>query len=340
MVTAWATALAQERNLTADAEAYVVLHHTASGSRPELLFQGKTLHERRILLDGLPLPTSTPEVWELCRLLLETPPASSPNSLPDTLRQRIASNPEATLIALLTLVPAGRAPALRIREHSSLFQSLRTVTALCAAAPELTAVCALSPEAFAGCVHQAESRVVAMLREGRLDFDAPPLSIPSVSTVVPTLVRMQQEGMPDPLLTLYAEAAQAMNAAYGTQAEDRARSAAERFLFEQLRHYPATAGLFELNARLELDPGRQRFEVDLLCRNLKLAVEIDGYYHFQNRDAYRRDRSKDVALQRAGYWVLRVLAEDVVDRLESILSTLTSLVDDRKRLRLHTGDHE
>ncbi len=338
LVTAWATVLAGERDLSADAEAYAVLHHTVSGSRRELLFRGKTVHERRILLDSLPMPTTPPDVWELCRLLLEAPPPESPGVLSEALRHRIARAPEATLRALLALTPTGRAPALLTGEHPSLFQGLRTLTALCASAPELTAVCALSPEAFASCLRQAESRVVAMMREGRLDLDALAAPMPSLSTVVPTLVRMQQEGMPEPLLTLYAEAAQAMNAAYGPQSEDRARSAAERFLFEQLRCHPSTQGLFELNAMLELGNGKHSLEVDLLCRELKLAVEIDGYYHFQNRDAYRRDRSKDVALQRAGYWVMRVLAEDVVDRLESILSTLASLVDDRKRLRLQTGE--
>ena len=43
-----------------------------------------------------------------------------------------------------------------------------------------------------------------------------------------------------------------------------------------------------------------------------LAVEIDGYYHFQDADAYRRDRRKDLELQKRGFLVVRVLAEDVV----------------------------
>ena len=35
---------------------------------------------------------------------------------------------------------------------------------------------------------------------------------------------------------------------------------------------------------------------------LSLAVEIDGYYHFQDPDAYRRDRRKDLELQKRVTW--------------------------------------
>lgn len=331
IVTTWATALAQERELTAAAEAYVTLQQAASGNPRELLFRNKTVHERRILLDSLPLPASTPGVWELCRLLLEAPSPHAPGVLPEALRALITRDASAALCALLTLLPTGQAPALRVREGPLAFEALRTVAALCSAAPALTAVCALSPDSFSECTRRAESRVVAMMREGRIALDASALSSPGSSAVVPTLVRLRQEGVPASLVTLYAEAAQAVTAAYGTRAEDRARSAAERFLFEQLRCHPVTAGLFELNGQLEVGSGERPLEVDLLCRELKLAVEIDGYFHFQDRDAYRRDRKKDVALQRAGYWVLRVLAEDVVSRLESFLTTLITLVNDRRK---------
>ena len=41
-------------------------------------------------------------------------------------------------------------------------------------------------------------------------------------------------------------------------------------------------------------------EVDLWAGILGLAVEIDGYYHFQSRDSFRRNRRKDLALQKLG----------------------------------------
>jgi len=62
--------------------------------------------------------------------------------------------------------------------------------------------------------------------------------------------------------------------------------------------------------------------VDLLCRTRRLALEIDGYYHFCSPDGYRRDRRKDVLLQQQGFLVLRFLAEDAVAGLETILETV------------------
>lgn len=108
----------------------------------------------------------------------------------------------------------------------------------------------------------------------------------------------------------------------------KARSAAESFLFDRLESLEDTRGLFELNGNIGGDGGPYgRLEVDLLSRTKLVAVEIDGYYHFKNRDAYRRDRRKDVQLQRQGFLVLRFLAEDVVERLEEILDVIrTALI--------------
>jgi hypothetical protein len=109
--------------------------------------------------------------------------------------------------------------------------------------------------------------------------------------------------------------------------EDEARSAAERFLFERLESLPNTAGLFELNAALDFRFGPTNWvEVDLAARSLKLVVEVDGYHHFQDPEAYRRDRRKDLELQRRGYLVARVLAGDVVERLEEVIDMILAAV--------------
>jgi very-short-patch-repair endonuclease len=131
------------------------------------------------------------------------------------------------------------------------------------------------------------------------------------------------------LADLFVDAARAADSAStgGPDAVDRARSAAERFLFERLESLPETAGLFRLNARPGFRSGSvHALEVDLLAESLRLAVEVDGYYHFRDADAYRRDRRKDLELQRRGYLVVRVLADDVVRRLEEILETILDLV--------------
>ena len=98
-------------------------------------------------------------------------------------------------------------------------------------------------------------------------------------------------------------------------------------MFELLDALPATAGRFTLNAKLGFPFGGRAAEIDLCAGSLRLAVEVDGYHHFTDPDAYRRDRRKDWELQRHGYAVLRVLAADVVERMEEVLDRILAAVD-------------
>jgi hypothetical protein len=91
-----------------------------------------------------------------------------------------------------------------------------------------------------------------------------------------------------------------------------ARSAAEAMFFEALEATSATAGRFELNGRLAIRFGPDAAEVDLLSRGDQIAIEIDGYHHFEDAERYRRDRRKDLLLQAHGLLVVRLLAEDVM----------------------------
>jgi hypothetical protein len=117
----------------------------------------------------------------------------------------------------------------------------------------------------------------------------------------------------------------------GPDDDDEARSAAERFLFENLESVVETAGLFQLNGMLDFHFGLNRWiEVDLLARSLKLAVEVDGYHHFQDPEAFRRDRRKDLKLQKHGYLIVRVLADDVGQRLEEVMDTITAAIAFRR----------
>jgi len=63
-------------------------------------------------------------------------------------------------------------------------------------------------------------------------------------------------------------------------------------------------------------------EVDLLCAQARLAVELDGPQHLSDPEAYRRDRRKDALLQEHGYFVLRFLAEDVGKCLDHVLDAI------------------
>jgi very-short-patch-repair endonuclease len=143
--------------------------------------------------------------------------------------------------------------------------------------------------------------------------------------------RLAADGADDELLQAFGEAVRRLRDRSTRQADDRARSAAERFLFLRLESLAQTAGKFKLNDTPGFRFGPADAEVDLLARELGLAVEIDGYYHFQDADAYRRDRRKDWQLQRRGYLVLRFLAEDVTTRLGEVLDTILAAVDDCTR---------
>lgn len=144
---------------------------------------------------------------------------------------------------------------------------------------------------------------------------------------------LEKEGRVEEGLGKEAEEALA-NEASGGGADDPVaplwKSAQERFLFEVLDHHHQTGGLFHLNADPGFDFGRGAAEVDLLCPTLRIAIEVDGYFHFLNAQSYRRDRRKDLLLQHHGYLVLRFLAEDVVPELETVLKTVLTAVGARR----------
>ena len=104
---------------------------------------------------------------------------------------------------------------------------------------------------------------------------------------------------------------------------DGARSSAERFLYRYLDGLPRTKGLFTLNGKLDIPFGpNPQMEVDLLSVSRRIAIEIDGAFHFETDENYRRDRRKDFLLQCHGYLVIRFLAEDVTRRIGDVLETV------------------
>ena len=169
-----------------------------------------------------------------------------------------------------------------------------------------------------------ESRAKALCREGVIPIGG--LDTEDVCTLLQedldrSIRRLVEDGATGELIAAYeAAAACTVTGKPGTREEDdRARSEAERFLYLRLETLPETAGLFELNGLMAFPFGRMpRMEVDLVSREFKIAIEIDGYYHFQDHYAYRRDRYKDFILQKKGFMVLRFLADDVVVRQEHV----------------------
>lgn len=135
--------------------------------------------------------------------------------------------------------------------------------------------------------------------------------------------RLIRDGVDAPLANLFTHVTRPPTS--DDEGINRARSATEAFLFRRLQTIPETSGRFRLNDRLPIPfDNNGSMEVDVLCVDARLVVELDGSQHLDSPEAYRRDRRKDFLLQQHGYFVLRFLAEDVGKELNSVLDTIQS----------------
>jgi very-short-patch-repair endonuclease len=105
----------------------------------------------------------------------------------------------------------------------------------------------------------------------------------------------------------------------------------EAFLFRRLETLPDINGRFRLNAELPIPfDGNGRMEVDLVCEDARVAIELDGPQHLDSAEAYRRDRRKDILLQENGYFVLRFLAEYIGKHLDAVLDAILRALSHRR----------
>jgi superfamily II DNA or RNA helicase/very-short-patch-repair endonuclease len=142
--------------------------------------------------------------------------------------------------------------------------------------------------------------------------------------------RLIRDGVDTPLANLFVHAAR--SPASDAKGVNRARSASEAFLYRRLETLTETVGQFRLNAELPIPfDGFGRMEVDFVCAESRVAIELDGAQHLTDAETYRRDRRKDALLQHHGYFVLRFLAEDVGKRLDQVLDTILATLANRER---------
>ena len=94
------------------------------------------------------------------------------------------------------------------------------------------------------------------------------------------------------------------------------RSEAERRLLELVR--AARLPKPEANARL------LGWEVDLVWRDARLVVEVDGYAFHSSRSSFERDRRKDAELIAAGYRVLRFTWRQIADEPAAVIAILAA----------------
>lgn len=181
-------------------------------------------------------------------------------------------------------------------------------------------------------------RVAAFVRDGLIPpngFSVPQRlqeehlkSLPE-STVYRVRV-LDQEGHPSPTIEAFLTAATTAPEAEPSVFDSRA----EEFLSMLLEGDPRTAGLFVPQGRPGFQMNNsQPARVDFLCPSLRIALEVDGPHHLQP-DQFRRDRRKDRELQKAGYLILRFLAEDVILRFEEVRAQIQTAVAWRENCEL------
>ena len=133
--------------------------------------------------------------------------------------------------------------------------------------------------------------------------------------------RLVRDGVDTPLASLFIHTARVVPP--DAEGAARARSATEAFLYRRLETLAETKGRFGVNVALPMAfDGVSTLEVDLLCADCRVAVELDGAQHLCDPIAYRRDRRKDQLLQENDYLVLRFLAEDVGTDLDLVLDAI------------------
>ena len=148
--------------------------------------------------------------------------------------------------------------------------------------------------------------------------------------------RLIRDGVDAPLANLFVYATRPP--APEAEGASRARSASEAFLYRRLETLPETAGRFRLNTELPIPfDNRGMMEVDFLCADSRLVIELDGAQHLADAEAYRRDRRKDALLQQHGYFVLRFLAEDAGRQLDCVLDGILMALAHRHNERMRHG---
>jgi hypothetical protein len=271
--------------------------------------------------------------------------ATTPGRLVSGLRGGVGDAQEVRVIRAATgLYPEGSWPALLLLPEGRAggidpAAGVRALEPLAAAEPRLPLGVALTSGGYRTLVAGGPaSRAAALAREGLVELSgvdgnelARRLRAAGIEPLPPpaTIHRLTESGLAEEVAEAFVRAAGAARGPDPDAAREF-RSAAERFLHEQLESLPETAGLFRPNRPLGFRHGPQPAEADLLADRPKVVVEVDGGHYHLTPDQYRRDRRKDWLYQRHGYLVLRFLAEDVVEDLPAILATILEAVAARR----------
>ncbi|MBF2035152.1 MAG: DUF559 domain-containing protein [Leptolyngbyaceae cyanobacterium T60_A2020_046] len=328
----WLATMAQHDNLRSRIlQNFATLAHRSEAELTDWLVHTSD-YQRQLFWQQL---ASLSEDAERLRAILDWLPAF-PSSEPQTKRLALADSSTvlASFAAVARLFPPSAVPGLLVLlpEDDRAAVALTALAQLVEAVPQIPVALALTVAQVQGLLNELpESRAKAMLRGGLIDVPSPELGNIRQRLSDRNLDEEQIQSLlhlaethgttPEALdtaLTLLDPAHQPETA----EATEVYRSQAEWFLAQYLEAKPTTTGRFQVNARLDIDFGGRPMEVDFLDTAAKIVIELDGHYHFQCLDNYRRDRRKDRLLQQHGFLVLRFLSEDVVRDLEDILDAV------------------
>lgn len=64
------------------------------------------------------------------------------------------------------------------------------------------------------------------------------------------------------------------------------------------------------------------YEVDILFRDARVVIEIDGFAFHSDAETFQRDRSRQNAIALAGYQILRFTWLDLVEYPERVIAEI------------------
>ena len=106
-------------------------------------------------------------------------------------------------------------------------------------------------------------------------------------------------------------------------------SPGEQKLAEKLADDPELGPFFHFNQSVRTVRD-SLYLVDLLWRDGKVVVEVDGYRHHGNSFGFRADRHRDYELLISGYLVLRLPHDDVINDIEIAVEKIRDVVRFRR----------
>ncbi len=106
-------------------------------------------------------------------------------------------------------------------------------------------------------------------------------------------------------------------------------SKAEQKLARLLKNDRELSELFVFNQQVETVRG-SRFTIDLVWREGRVLVEVDGSQHHRDVDIYEADRQRDYELHLSGYLVLRLGSTEVLSDTEQSIDKIRDFVKLRR----------